>query len=73
MDYSKANIIDPYCGTGTTLKVAKHFEFNFIVGIEIDSKWNEVIQEKINEPFDYEEPLPEVKNSYKDNKGGSDE
>lgn len=38
-------VLDPYCGSGTTLEAAKKWNRKFI-GIDVDSKWVEYCKEK---------------------------
>ena len=40
-------IIDPFAGSGTTLKVAKELGYNYI-GYEIDEKYFNIINERLN-------------------------
>ena len=40
-------VYDPYCGTGTTCKVAKDFGFDFI-GSEIVSRYCDISNEILN-------------------------
>jgi len=39
-------VLDPYCGTGTTLRMAKHLQRNFI-GIELYEKYFPLISKKV--------------------------
>lgn len=41
-------VLDPYCGSGTTLEAAKKWDRHFI-GIDIDPKWVEYCNEKFTE------------------------
>lgn len=45
--YAGEIVLDPFAGSGTTLKVAKQLERNF-VGYEIMESYKDVIEEKIN-------------------------
>jgi modification methylase len=47
MDDKKGIIIDPYCGSGTTLVAAKILNHDFI-GIEISDEYIEFAQKRLN-------------------------
>ncbi len=52
--YVGETILDPFAGSGTTLKVAKELERNFI-GYEISKSYEKVINAKLESLFDYAE------------------
>ena len=44
-------ILDPFAGSGSTLLSAKRLKRNFI-GIEIDKDYYDIIQHRLNQPFE---------------------
>lgn len=68
MNYESSTILDPYLGSGTTLQVAKNFNFKVGIGIELENKWLEQAKIKINIKNDFIEELPKVDNPYKNGK-----
>lgn len=66
-------ILDPYCGTGTTLHVANNLGFQNNIGIEYEQKWIDIIKEKANTKNDFFEKIPSIKNSYKKTNGEKNE
>lgn len=64
VDYTQLTLLDPYLGTGTTLWVGKKFNFKEMYGIELQQKWCDIAEIKINTYLSYEEDIPIPKKKY---------
>lgn len=58
-------IVDPFCGTGTTLQVANNLGFINNIGIELNEQWITTIEVKAFMKNEFKETIPEIKTPYK--------
>lgn len=70
-DFSNSICIDIYAGTGTTAQVCKDFNFKQVILCEINQAWNDIIIQKIEQPYQKEE-LPLIKKTYNSKKKDED-
>lgn len=62
-------VVDPFCGSGTTLRVCQHLNRKYI-GIEINEEYVKMINERLSEPFygfdSIDERMLRMPNDYND-------
>lgn len=63
-NYQDKTILDPYCGTGTTLQAAKAFNFKEGIGIDISQEWLDKSKIKIDIIKNFQEQIPKIKRKY---------
>lgn len=64
IETSNLKIYDPFLGTGTTISVAKQFNFKEYLGTEISDYWIKIAEKKIDRIYKFYEEIPTIKKAY---------